>query len=161
MFQQRLMAQVGAEYTSEFDAYYGTKRLSADLRQAKEAWQKYQCARGDDAVYGYLTAIFEARRRWQDSLINGGAFVQKLVQYKTIPKRLNREPVSILIYCTSDPRKVTKQTRGKWAHALLYALLNISDDETLESFIKKNGGINMCAEFHDQQWAEERGIDAD
>jgi hypothetical protein len=147
-FDQRPMAQVGAECTSEFDTYYGVKRLSADLRQAKKAWLKYQSTRGDDAVYGYLAAIFEVMLRWLESPVSDDAFVTKLAQYKIIPERLKREPGAVLIYCTSDARIVTKQTRGKWAHTLLYALVNISDDDTLESFIKRNGGINACAELY-------------
>jgi hypothetical protein len=54
------------------------------------------------------------------------------------------EPFSIVIFCTSDPRKVDTKTRSKWSRALRYAERFKPDTQGLGPFIKTKGGINEC-----------------
>ena len=58
----------------------------------------------------------------------------------------HEEPCAAVIRCTADPKKVDKRTRSKWSRVLRYAISRKPDDEPLDRFVKRKGGINRCAE---------------
>ena len=55
------------------------------------------------------------------------------------------EPFAAVIGCTSSRKKVASKARSKWARALMFAAEYKSDSEPLEHFIRRHGGINLCA----------------
>ena len=57
----------------------------------------------------------------------------------------NIEPFAAVINCTSSRKKVDAKARSKWAHALIFAAKSKSPTEPLEHFIRRHGGINLCA----------------
>jgi hypothetical protein len=55
------------------------------------------------------------------------------------------EPFAAIISCTTSRRVVDVKARSKWAHALMFAEKFKLPDEPLEEFIRRHGGINLCA----------------
>jgi hypothetical protein len=55
------------------------------------------------------------------------------------------DPFASVIRCTSDPAKADNRTRSKWSRVLRYAAEHKRDDEPLDQFIRRKGGINACA----------------
>ena len=98
---------------------YTTQALRQDLLRVRSAWEDCQASRERDAVYGYLTAVFDLVAWW--------AAVDRAVSRAHWALRLCRldlpsdEPFAAIIRCTSDPGKVDKRTRSKWARALGFA----------------------------------------
>jgi hypothetical protein len=123
---------------------YTTQALRQDLLRARNAWEECQASRERDAIYTYLTAVFDLVAWW-------AAETQALERaHKAL--RLHRmcpfdgeEPFAAVIRCTADPAKVDKRTRSKWSRVLRYALAYKSHSEPLDQFIKRKGGINQCA----------------
>ena len=57
------------------------------------------------------------------------------------------EPFAAVILCTADHRdRVDERTRSKWSRVLRYAAEFKEVDEPLRDFVKRKGGINVCAE---------------
>jgi hypothetical protein len=57
----------------------------------------------------------------------------------------NIEPFAAVIRCTSSRKRVDAKARSKWARALMYAAEYKAFSEPLEDFIRRHGGINLCA----------------
>ena len=78
----------------------------------------FQASRTRDAVYGYLTAVFETvvhykvRRRTKKLL-------RYAFQFAKLPSDKNADPFSTILRCTSDDNGDSK-TISKWARALRY-----------------------------------------
>jgi hypothetical protein len=126
------------------DVPYTTQALKQDLLRVRSAWEECQATRDRNAIYSYLTAVFDLVSWWT---VEGRALERA---YKSL--RLQRmcpfdgeEPFAAVIRCTADPTKVDKRTRSKWSRALRYTLKCKSNSEPLDQFIKRKGGINRCA----------------
>ena len=126
------------------DVPYGTQALKQDLLRLRTAWEESQASRNRDAIYIYLTAVFDLVAWW--------AVEHRALERAHWALRLQRmcpfddeEPFAAVIRCTADSAKVDKRTRSKWSRVLRYALEYKSDSEPLEQFIKRKGGINKCA----------------
>ncbi len=116
-----------------------------ELAVARSAWSKYQSTRKRDAVYPYLTAVFEIVARWKKQHRAKAKTQQALAATKEPGAIRTREPFAVVIFCTSDPCKVDAKTRSKWSRALRYAERFKPDSQGLAQFVKGNGGINECA----------------
>jgi hypothetical protein len=126
------------------DVPYTTQALREDLRRLQNAWDDCQAKRDRDAIYGYLTAVFNLVAWWAAE----GAAVErarKALRLRCLEPSDHDEPFAAVIRCTSDPAKVDKRTRSKWSRVLRYALQYKYHSEPLERFIKRKGGINECA----------------
>jgi hypothetical protein len=55
------------------------------------------------------------------------------------------EPFAAVIRCTSPQKRVDAKARSKWARALIFAPEYKLPSEPLEHFIRRHGGINLCA----------------
>ena len=102
------------------DVPYTTKALKQDLLRLQNAWHDFQASRDRDAVYDYLSAVFELIAWWtaEDRALERARWALRL---QNRPINCN-EPFAAIIRCTSDPRKVHKRTRSKWSRVLRYAL---------------------------------------
>jgi len=103
-----------------------------------------QARHSRDAIYGYLTAVFELVEWWDQE----GKAVKRA--YRALHLRgfssvREPEPFAAVIRCTSDPDKVDDRMRSKWSRVLRYAAEYKDLDEPLADFIKRKGGINKCA----------------
>jgi hypothetical protein len=127
------------------DIPYTTQALKQDLLRVRNAWEDAQGSRDRDAIYGYLTAVFELVAWW---MAENRALerAQKALRLRHFIPFDQEEPFAAIIRCTSDLAKVDKRTRSKWSRALRYALTYKLTSEPLARFMKRKGGINRCAE---------------
>jgi hypothetical protein len=127
------------------DIPYTVQALKQDLLRVQNAWDDSQARRDRDAIYTYLTAVFELVAWW---MAENRALerAQKALRLRHITPFDQEEPFAAIIRCTADPAKVDKRTRSKWSRALRYALAYKSCSERLDQFMKRKGGINECAD---------------
>jgi hypothetical protein len=126
------------------DIPYTDKALKQDLLRVQNAWDECQANRNRDAIYGYLTTVFELVACWtaENCAIERA---RKALRPRCLVPPDHDEPFAAIIRCTADPAKVDKRTRSKWSRALRYALAYKLTSEPLDQFIKRKGGINSCA----------------
>jgi hypothetical protein len=127
------------------DVPYTTQALRQDLLRLRNAWEESQASRERDAIYSYLTAVFNLVAWWtaENCALERA---RKALRLRHINPFEHEEPFATLIRCTADREKVDKRTRSKWSRALRYALVQKTPSESLVQFIKRKGGINRCAE---------------
>jgi len=103
-----------------------------------------QASRERNAIYGYLTAVFDLVMWWkaEDRAISRARWALQL-QRRDLPT--TDEPFAAIIRCTADPAKVDKRTRSKWSRVMRYATEYKINAEPLAAFIQRKGGINKCA----------------
>ena len=123
---------------------FSTEALQANLLRLQNEWEAVQASRDRDAIYQYLTAVFETVMVWAKE----GKAVKRA--YRALHLRGHKsvrepEPFAAVILCTADPDKVDDRTRSKWSRVLRYAAEYKDLDEPLGDFIKRKGGINECA----------------
>jgi hypothetical protein len=126
------------------DVPYGTQALKQDLLRLRTAWEECQARRDRDAIYGYLTAVFDLVS-WWTAENRALKRAHKGLRLRRIRPFDDEEPFAAVIRCTADPSKVDKRTRSKWSRALRYALRYNLHSEPLDQFIKRKGGLNACA----------------
>ena len=118
------------------------KTLRQRLSEVSEAWDEFQETRDRDAVYGYLSAVFDlvARYKSGDRAVR---LVRRAQKFAGLPRDGNADPFTTVIRCTTSD-EVDAKTRSKWSRALRYAAQR-KKRGSLKSFIKRKGGINACA----------------
>ena len=119
--------------------------IEEDLEKARTAWTEYQSNRRRDAVYPYLSAVFEIVVCWKKQHRAKVSSQQALIAAKTGEIKID-EPFAAVTFCTSDAGKLDTKTRSKWSRALRYAERSKPDTQDLAEFIKSKGGINECAD---------------
>jgi hypothetical protein len=126
------------------DVPYTTQALKQDLLRVRTAWEDCQANRARDAIYSYLTAVFDLVAWWvaEDRALERA---HKALWLQRICPFDGEDPFAAVIRCTADPAKVDKRTRSKWSRLLRYVLAYKSPPEPLDAFIKRKGGINCCA----------------
>jgi hypothetical protein len=122
-----------------------TQALREDLRRVRTAWDECQARRERDAIYGYLTAVFNLVAWWavENCAVERA---RKALRLQNIWPSDHDEPFAAIIFCTSDPRKVDERTRSKWSRAMRYAVEYKGNAKPLAAFIQRKGGINKCAD---------------
>ena len=122
---------------------YTTQALRHDLSRVRIAWEDCQASRDRNAIYGYLSAVFDLVMWWkaEDRAISRARWALRLGA--DLPT--TDEPFAMVILCTADRDKVDKRTRSKWSRALRYAAEYKTTAEPLAAFIQRKGGINKCA----------------
>jgi hypothetical protein len=126
------------------DIPYTDQALRQDLMRVQNAWDESQARRERDAIYIYLTAVFELVAWWMAEK-HALERAQRALRLRRIIPTDHDEPFAAIIRCTADPSKVDKRTRSKWSRALRYAQAYKLTSEPLDQFIKRKGGINECA----------------
>ena len=126
------------------DVPYTTQALRQDLLRLRNAWQESQASRERDAIYSYLTAVFNLVAWWAAEK-RALERAHKALRSRHINPFENEEPFAAVIRCTADREKVDKRTRSKWSQVLRFALAYKPAAEPLGQFIKRKGGINECA----------------
>jgi hypothetical protein len=126
------------------DVPYTTQALRQDLLRVRNAWEESQSSRDRNAIYGYLTAVFDLVMWWA---AEGRAIsrAHRALWLQGADSPTTNEPFAALIMCTADRDKVDKRTRSKWSRALRYAAEYKSSSEPLAAFVWRKGGINRCA----------------
>jgi hypothetical protein len=126
------------------DVPYTTQALRQDLLRVRVAWDECQAHRERDAIYCYLTAVFDLVAWWaaENRAIDRA---RKALQLRRLDLPTTNEPFAALIIYTADRQKVDKRTRSKWSRVLRYAAEYKSNSESLAAFVRRKGGINKCA----------------
>jgi hypothetical protein len=126
------------------DVPYTTQALRQDLLRVRNAWNDCQSSRDRDAIYSYLTAVFDLVAWWaaEDRAVSRARWALGL-QHLDLPT--TDEPFAMVIFCTADRQKVDKRTRSKWSRVLRYAAEYKPNSEPLAAFVQRKGGINKCA----------------
>ena len=129
---------------------YSNEALSADLHRLDDMWEECQCSRERNAIYPYLTAVFDLVGVWE---AEGSAqdVARRALRLRLADPNLARDPFATVIFCTSDAEKVDRRTRSKWSRVLQYAAEYKFPPEPLEVFVTKRGGINECAARYAQR----------
>ena len=127
------------------DVPYTAQALRQDLLRVRNAWDECQAHRERDAIYSYLTAVFDLVAWWAAENC-AVARARKALRLQNIWLSDHDEPFAAIIRCTADPAKVDKRTRSKWSRVMRYAMEYKPSSEPLERFIKRKGGINKCVE---------------
>jgi hypothetical protein len=124
---------------------YTSQALREDLLRVRLAWEDCQGSRDRNAIYGYLTAVFDLVTWWaaEDRAISRARWA---LQLQRLDLPTTDEPFAMVILCTADRQKVDKRTRSKWSRVLRYAMEYKPVAETLAAFIQRKGGINDSAE---------------
>jgi len=123
---------------------FSTEAMRASLLRLEGEWEMVQASHDRDAVYGYLTAVFELVSWWakEGKAVNRAHRALHLRGQNSLREA---EPFAAIIYCTADHDKVDDRTRSKWSRVLQYAAEFKDLEEPLADFIKRKGGINKCA----------------
>jgi hypothetical protein len=116
-----------------------------DLAKARTAWAQYQSTRKRDAVYSYLSAVFEIVVGWKEQRRAEASSLQALIVTNQCGAIGTDEPFAVVICCTSEAGKLDVKTRSKWSRALRYVEQFKPDTQDLAEFIKSKGDINECA----------------
>jgi hypothetical protein len=114
--------------------------------RAVRAWTNYLSNRefDCDAIYIYLTTVFEIIQEWRQE---GKAKQYSLQALKRaeFSIRMKPDPYARLIYCTSkedDPK-----SRSKWAKVMGWVKKYNKRGHSFDKFVKRHGGLNDCAEM--------------
>jgi hypothetical protein len=126
------------------DVPYTSQALREDLRRVRITWEDCQGKRDRDAIYSYLTAVFDLVAWWAEEN-RALERAQNALRLQNVRPFDHDEPFAAIIRCTANPEKVDRCTRSKWSRALRYAAEYKSSSEPLAAFVRRKGGINECA----------------
>jgi hypothetical protein len=121
-------------------------RLRRRLEKICDAWDEFQTSRARDIVYGYLEAVFaivehyKVRRRTKKLL-------RHAFKFASVPFDKNANPFNAVIRCTCDD-EIDSKTISKWARALRYVAHCKPRKMRVETFMKRVGGVNACADLY-------------
>ena len=123
---------------------FSAEAMRASLLRMEGEWEMVQASHDRDAVYGYLSVVFETVMAWtlEGRAVNRASRALHLRGYSSVRQP---EPFAAVILGTADRDKVDDRTRSKWSRVLRYAAQYKDLDEPLRDFIKRKGGINKCA----------------
>jgi hypothetical protein len=126
------------------DVPYTTQALREDLWRVRVAWDDCQAKRDRDAIYSYLTAVFNLVAWWaaENCALERA---RKALRLRCLEPSDHDEPFAAVIRCTSDLVKVDRRTRSKWSRVMRYAADYKPSSEPVATFIQRKGGINECA----------------
>jgi hypothetical protein len=126
------------------DVPYTSQALQQDLTRVRHAWDECQASRDRNAIYGYLSAVFELVMWWaaEDRAVSRARWA---LQLQCLDLPTTDEPSAAIILCTADRQKVDKRTRSKWSRVMRYAEEYKPSSEPLAAFVRRKGGINKCA----------------
>jgi hypothetical protein len=146
--QRRLVGQLSPRPTTRIHiakpSFAAKPNLEAELAKVRKAWRTYRSTNSRQAVYIYLSQVYQVVTRWQrlDCAMKNARAAMGL---RADAPQMKPEPFAIVIFCTSDPDTVDAKTRSKWARVCRYARKTKPRKGRLIDFIKAQGGLNECA----------------
>jgi hypothetical protein len=134
---------------------YPKESLAADLARLGDTWRSVQTSRDRDAIFAYLTEVFELVRWWA---FEGQAKERaaRALAFKEVPIPKNIESYRAVVAASLAPETMDKRTVSKWSRALRFAAACKSDKIRLQKFIKRQGGINACTAKYAQSMKQRR-----
>jgi hypothetical protein len=123
---------------------YSKEAMRQDLNRVRHTWAQCQETRRRDAIYEYLSAVYDLVTWWaaeeRDIERARRALRSRLLD---VPER--EDPFAAIIRCTADPARVDKRTRSKWSRVMRYVTAAKDQAEPFQGFVTRKGGINRCA----------------
>jgi hypothetical protein len=128
---------------------YSTTALRQDLTRVRNAWAKCQRRRRRDAIYTYLSAVYDLVTWWaaEEREVER---VRRALRSRLLDVPEREDPFAAVIRCTTDPARVDMRTRSKWSRVMRYAATVKDQDEPFQQFVQRKGGINRCAARYTQ-----------
>jgi hypothetical protein len=123
---------------------YATEALRHDLDRVRLTWQDCQANRNRNAIYAYLSAVYDLVAWWRAEGRETDR-ARRALRLGRLEVFERGDPFAAIIRCTADAAKVDKRTRSKWSRLMRYAAIYKPDSEPLEQFVRRKGGINACA----------------
>jgi hypothetical protein len=134
---------------------YAKGALSADLARLRDTWRKVQSSRDRDAIFLFLTDVFELVACWAfEKQADKRAARALALRGLGIPNKI--EPYGAVIIASVAPKTIDKRTISKWSRTLRFAAACNPRNKRLRRFIKTNGGINACAGAY-SRWLRRHG----
>jgi hypothetical protein len=123
---------------------YSTEALRQDLSRVRSAWAKSQRRRRRDAIYAYLSAVYELVAWWgaEERAVERA---RRALRSRLLDVPEHEDPFAAIIRCTADPARVDPRTRSKWSRVMRYATAVKDHAEPFQQFVQSKGGINRCA----------------
>ena len=122
---------------------YSKEAMRQDLERIREAWADCQCCRQRDAIYGYLTAVYDLVIWWAAEQRDVER-ARRALWSRRLEVSAREDPFAAIVRCTADPARVDKRTRSKWSRVMRYATAIKDQDEPFKRFVVRKGGINKC-----------------
>ena len=96
---------------------FSTEALKANLLQLQNEWETVQASRDRNAIYRYLSAVFELVTWWdrEDRAVKRAYRALHLRGHQSVRQP---EPFAAVIFCTADRDKVDDRTRSKWSRVM-------------------------------------------
>jgi hypothetical protein len=118
--------------------------LTLRISKVEAAWRAMKLQVRRNAIYRYLAAVFElvtackGRRRTRELLRRTATLIG-------LPAGKNADPFAGVIRCTCDGN-IDRKTISRWSRALRYVARRKSAEMRLKTFMKREGGVNACAQ---------------
>lgn len=146
----------GTPFKLQAKLVYSDRSLDADIARLSDAWILCQASRDRDAIYTYLTAVFELVEWWTAQGYAARNAI-KALNHCSLPKSTVNEPFAAVIAATVHPIVLDKRLVSKWSRALRFTLMVKRQNESASTFIKRRGGINSCAEGYSRRLGRRAG----
>ena len=85
-----------------------------------------------DAIYGYLTAVYDLVIWWAAEQRDVERARRALCS-RRLDVREREDPFAAIIRCTADPARVDERTRSKWSRVMRYATAVKDQDEPFQA----------------------------
>ena len=122
---------------------YSTSSMAADLARLRDSWRYAQRNRERDAIFSFLSNVFELVAWWAFERKSDQHAVRALaLKGLAIPRIV--EPYGAVIAASVAPERIDKRAVSKWSRALRFAAACKPQKKRLRAFIKSQGGINAC-----------------
>ena len=129
---------------------YPMASMTADLARLRDSWRGAQRNRERDAIFRFLTNVFDLVAWWAFEKQASERAVRALaLKGLAIPRIV--EPYAAVIVASVAPERIDKRSVSKWSRALRFAAACKSRKKRLRQFIKAQGGINACATAYNRR----------
>jgi len=118
--------------------------LNESIKRLRKLWKKVQADRNRDAVYDFLTAVFELVEWWTAER-REAEYAQRALRINGLIATAKPEPFAAVIAASVAPGRLDRRQLNKYSRALIYAAACDCTSKRLKRFIKEQGGINDCA----------------
>jgi hypothetical protein len=123
---------------------YSSAALRQDLERLRGIWDDCQATRDRNAIYAYLTAVYDLVVWWTAEGRDLDR-ARRALRLQRLEVSDREDPFAGIIRCTAKPAKADRRTRRKWSRVMRYAAAYKPDSEPFDQFIRRKGGINACA----------------
>lgn len=124
---------------------YTDKALHSDITRLGDAWSISQTSRDRDAIYPYLSAVFELIE-WWTAEGHASQYALRALARRGISVPAVTEPFAAVIAASVHPKILDKRLISKWSRALRFSATFKRPKDSLSAFIIRRGGINACAQ---------------